>query len=121
MRTLVYIDGPAVPDHLHEWAQKQEGAVSWRNGQRFRHTDRRADRVVTDLPDVREAYEAEGVEVAEMPTPEDSSKASPRYVPEEASAGWVKIKDRQTGEYVDGESKRSMDAAQRRADQLNNE
>lgn len=115
MRTLVYIDGPEVPGALKEWASGQDGRVGWRNGRHFKSPERRVDRVVTDLPAVREAYEAAGVEVAPMPSSE------PRYVAEEGAAGWVKVKDTETGEYVDGASERTMEAAQQNADKLNRE
>lgn len=43
----------------------------------------------------------------------------PRYVVEEGGKGWYKVRDTETGEYVDGESERSEEAAQANADRLN--
>jgi len=123
MRTLVYIDGPAVSGALEEWAEGQEGHVEWRNGQYFESPERRVDRVVTEMDEVRDAYESKDVEVVGMPSATSSSKASSatssRYIAEDAGR-WKKIRDTETGEYVDGESKRSMQAAQKRVDELNN-
>jgi len=121
MRILVYIDGPAVPDRLRDWADRQDGRVHWRNGRLFGRPDRRADVVYTDTSGIREAYESQDTEVRPMPTPGTKNEATGRrYVPEKGDAGWVKVKDRETGEYVEGASKRSMEEAQQVADKLNN-
>jgi len=45
----------------------------------------------------------------------------PRYVVEEGGKGWYKVRDTETGEYVDGESERSEEAAQANADRLNSD
>jgi hypothetical protein len=56
-----------------------------------------------------------------MPTPGKKNEAtSRRYVAEKGEKGWHKVRDRKTGEYVEGESKRSEEAARARADELNN-
>lgn len=117
MRTLVYTDGPQVPDALKEWASGQDGTVEWRNGRLFSRPESRVDRVVTDLSGVRDAYESQDVEVVDMPKKNEASGR--RYVAEDAGR-WKKVKDRQTGEYVEGASKRSMDEAKQVADKLNN-
>jgi len=120
MRTLVYLDGPAVPDALKEWASGEEGTVEWRNGQYFSRPERRVDCVVTDMNAVRDAYEAKGVDVVPVPSAGDTDpeNGDRRYVAEDAGR-WKKILDTETGEYLDGESKRTMEAAEERADELN--
>lgn len=121
MRTLVYIDGPEVPDVLKNWASGQDGRVDWRNGRLFSSPERPVDRVVTDLEEVRKAYASHDVEVVDMPKPGRKNEAARRrYVTEKGDAGWHKVKDRETGEYVEGASKRSADKAQQVADKLNN-
>jgi len=118
---LCYTDGPAIPSHLREWARGHEASIRWRNGRLFSRPERRADVVYTGDPDIREAYEANDVEVRDMPTLGRKNEATQRrYVPEKGDAGWVKVKDRKTGEYVEGASKRSEEEAQKVADQLNN-
>jgi hypothetical protein len=119
MRTLVYIDGPEVPGALKEWASGVDGHVEWRNGRLFAEPERRVDRVVTDLEGVRAAYESKDVEVVPMPTQKNEASRR-RYVTEEGDVGWHKVKDRKTGEYVEGASKRSAEKAQAVADKLNN-
>jgi hypothetical protein len=121
MRILVYIDGPAVSDALKEWASGIDGEVQWRNGQYFKRPERRVAQVVTDLEEVRRAYESNDVEVKPMPKPgqKGTEATSRRYVAEDKGR-WKKVKDRKTGEYVDGASRRSMDKAQQVADKLNN-
>lgn len=113
MRILVYIDGPEIPGALKEWASGVDGTVEWRNGRLFSAPERRADVVYTADPSIREAYD--GVDVRPLPGIDES----PRYVVEEGNAGWVKVKDTETGEYVDGASERSKEAAQQTADKLN--
>lgn len=119
MRTLVYIDGPEVPGALKEWASGVDGHVEWRNGRLFAEPERRADRVVTDLDEVRAAYESHDAEVIDMPGHKNEASRR-RYVTEEGDVGWHKVKDRKTGEYVEGASKRSAEKAQAVADKLNN-
>jgi len=119
MRILVYTDGPEVPDALKEWASGVDGHVEWRNRRLFAEPERRVDRVVTDLEGVRAAYESKEVEVVSMPTQKNEA-TRPRYVTEEGDVGWHKVKDRETGEYVEGASKRSAEKAQAVADRLNN-
>lgn len=117
MRTLVYVDGPTVPEALEEWASGQDATIEWRNGRLFSSPERRADRVITDMDEVRSAYQDRDVEVTDMPKNEATRR---RYVAEKGDAGWHKVKDRQTGEYVEGASKRSAEKAQQVADKLNN-
>jgi len=121
MRVLVYTDSPEVPDALKEWALGVDAHVEWRNGRLFAKPERRVDQVVTDLEDVRVAYESQDVEVIPMPTPGKKNEATRRrYVTEKGDVGWHKVKDRKTGEYVQGASKRSAEKAQAVADKLNN-
>lgn len=119
MRILVYIDGPAVSDALKEWASGAKGNVEWRNGRYFERPERRVDVVRTDLADVRDAYEQTDVEVKPMPGHKNEA-TSRRYVTEKGDKGWHKVKDRKTGDYVEGASKRSPEKAQQVADKLNN-
>jgi hypothetical protein len=106
--TLCYTPDSEVPARLRKWAGRN---VEWRNGALFSTPERRAEVVYTDDPEIRAAYEEQGAEVKPLPTG--------RYVPEEGEQGWVKVKDTQTGEYVEGASKRSMEDAQLAADKLN--
>jgi pyruvate/2-oxoglutarate dehydrogenase complex dihydrolipoamide acyltransferase (E2) component len=76
MRTLVYLDGAAVPDPFREWAEKQPGNIGWRNGQKAFSSERGVDRVVTDLSHVAEAYEGMGVEVEPLPDVSSEPKVS---------------------------------------------
>lgn len=46
-------------------------------------------------------------------------RPEPRYVVKEGEQGWHKVYDTRDGEYVDGESERSAEAAQANADRLN--
>lgn len=118
---LCYTDGSEVSPELRAWARRQEETIRWRNGRLFSEPERRASVVYAGLPDIREAYEAKDVEVRDMPRPGQKNEATNRrYVPEEGEAGWVKVKDRKTGEYVEGASKRSVEEARKTADKLNN-
>jgi len=120
MRILAYHSGRTVPDRLREQVAGMDGNVEFRNADYFRGPETGVAKVVTADPDIRDAYEQADVEVTEMPKPGQKNEAvRRRYVAEEGEQGWKKIRDRQTGEYVDGESTRSMEEAKRRADKLN--
>jgi pyruvate/2-oxoglutarate dehydrogenase complex dihydrolipoamide acyltransferase (E2) component len=66
VRTLVYLDGPEVPDALRQWADSQ-GSIQWRNARYFHEPERRVDRVYTDSEAIAAAYEnATGYEEADV-------------------------------------------------------
>jgi len=120
MRILAYHSGTLVPDHLRERVAGMEGNVEFRNADYFAGPEADADKVVTSDPDIRDAYE-DIAEVDLMPKPGQKNEATGRrYVVEDGAQGWKKIRDRQTGDYVEGESTRDATEARRRADKLNN-
>ena len=121
MRVLAYHSGRTVPDHLREQVAGMEGNVEYRNADYFNGPESGVSAVVTVDPSIRDAYEETDTEVHFMPTPGQKNEATGRrFVVEEASQGWKKIRDRKEGGYVDGGSTRDMEEAKRRADKLNN-
>jgi len=121
MRILAYHEGRTVPDHLRKRVAGMEGNVEYRNADYFDGPEPGVAVVVTADPDIREAYEQTDTEVRAMPKPGQKNEASGRrYVVEDGAQGWKKIRDRQTGDYVEGESTRDAKEARRRADKLNN-
>ena len=77
MRTLVYLDGPEVPDALRRWADSQDG-IEWRNARYFQGPERRADRVYTDSEAIAAAYEDayKDADVRPLPSPSEGSGAT---------------------------------------------
>jgi pyruvate/2-oxoglutarate dehydrogenase complex dihydrolipoamide acyltransferase (E2) component len=73
MKTLVYLDGPEVPDALRQWADNQ-GGIEWRNARYFHEPERRADRVHTDSEAIAAAYN--DADVRPLPSVSEGSGAT---------------------------------------------
>ena len=110
MAALLYLSDPSgTPPTLGE-------SVQSRSARHWAGETERAEVVYTDDPEIKAAYEAEGVEVHPLPSEDEDVRYE---VGEPTANGWYPVVDTETGEKVDGQSARSRPAAQSNAQALN--